>query len=309
MAEVEGHVSRIGAFLIGAAALTLGTVLLLGWGLAGAKTLDRVAYFDNAVTGLDAGAPVIFQGVAVGSVEKIVVVVDDETRAVSVPVYFTIEPDAVNLQEEVGEPSADEVLQHFVDRGLRAQLKMQSFVTGKLYLDLAFHPDTEPNYKGYDSDVREMPTIPSDMQRLQAEAKEFIDRLRHLPIDEIVEHVRSMTASLDRLLQAPAIPDAVDRLAHAVKRIDAIVSNPAFDDTPALLNTGLQSVGTVAANANKVVEPGSPTLQRIHSVLEELEKTARSVRTLADTLQRNPEELLFGRHDRPQPNPRRERRP
>jgi ABC-type transporter Mla subunit MlaD len=58
----------IGAFVVGAVALVVVGVLLLG----GAKWLTEkrtfVAYFEGSVKGLNVGAPVEFQGVRVGSV-------------------------------------------------------------------------------------------------------------------------------------------------------------------------------------------------------------------------------------------------
>ncbi len=52
------------------------------------------------------------------------------------------------------------------EHGLRAQLELQSFVTGQLGINLGFHPDTPMNLVGGTTPYPECPTIPSTMAAL-----------------------------------------------------------------------------------------------------------------------------------------------
>jgi phospholipid/cholesterol/gamma-HCH transport system substrate-binding protein len=131
----------IGAFVVGAVALVVIGVLLLG----GAQWLTQkrtfVAYFEGSVKGLNVGAPVEFQGVRVGSVTDIQLQFLTAEKEFRIPVFIQIEPDKMT---EVGRRIElhGQLLKPLVERGLRAQLEMQSIVTGQLAVQLGFHPDT-----------------------------------------------------------------------------------------------------------------------------------------------------------------------
>ena len=67
MASRKANPAVIGAFVLGAIALSVAAALLFGSGQFFKDTSRWVIYFDSSVTGLDVGAPVIFSGVQVGS--------------------------------------------------------------------------------------------------------------------------------------------------------------------------------------------------------------------------------------------------
>jgi len=56
------------------------------------------------------------------------------------------------------------VVDLLIDRGLRAQLQMQSLVTGQLLVALDFYPDKPINLVGGETEYQEMPTIPSTIE-------------------------------------------------------------------------------------------------------------------------------------------------
>jgi paraquat-inducible protein B len=49
------------------------------------------------------------------------------------------------------------------------------------------------------------------------------------------------------------------------------------------------------ADANGVIEPGSPTHRDLIAMMREIAGAARSMRNLTDELDRNPNSLLFGK--------------
>ena len=58
-----------------------------------------------------------------------------------------------------------QLLEPLVEHGLRAQLEMQSLVTGQLIVQLGFHPNTPVKLVG-DGTVPEIPTAPTTMQEV-----------------------------------------------------------------------------------------------------------------------------------------------
>ena len=56
-----------------------------------------------------------------------------------------IEPERLEAEDiGVSESERREVMDRLVEKGLRAQLKTGSFVTGQLYVDLDLHPKAAP---------------------------------------------------------------------------------------------------------------------------------------------------------------------
>ena len=140
----------IGGFVVGAAALLVVGVLVFGSGKLWKATRPWVSYFPGSVKGLQVGAPVTFRGVKIGQVTSIKAVLNvrDEPLTILTPVYWEYDTDMVetvgisraelNKMAAAGRP-VDQLL---IKRGLRAQLQLQSFVTGQKFIQIDFHPDT-----------------------------------------------------------------------------------------------------------------------------------------------------------------------
>jgi phospholipid/cholesterol/gamma-HCH transport system substrate-binding protein len=154
----------IGAFVVGAVALVVVGVLLLGGAQVFTAKRTFVAYFEGSVKGLNVGAPVEFQGVKIGSVTDIQLQFLTEDMELRIPVFFEFEPSKVT---HVGAhaDSRRQLLKPLVERGLRAQLEMQSLVTGQLLVQLGFLPDTPIHLVG-DGKILEIPTVPTAMQEV-----------------------------------------------------------------------------------------------------------------------------------------------
>ncbi|MCK7492222.1 MAG: MlaD family protein [Comamonadaceae bacterium] len=110
---------------------------------------SRSLYFEGAAQGLQVGAPVMFLGVKIGTVKKIQLGLDEPSgafrraghRSRSSPMSCT-PPTASRSTCAIAT-----TLRRLVERGLRARLRMQSLLTGQLYVDLDFHPDKPARFR------------------------------------------------------------------------------------------------------------------------------------------------------------------
>ena len=129
----------IGGFVV--LAITIGVVGLFA--LSGdslfKKQLTAMIYYRGNVSGLYVGAPVTFRGVAVGQVDNIGIDVDATTLRARIPVRVKLQPDAIYFS---GAHTGPLDLATLVQRGLRARLVAQSFVTGQKSIELDFVPNT-----------------------------------------------------------------------------------------------------------------------------------------------------------------------
>ena len=220
--SMRANPTVIGAFVVGAIALVL--VALLVWGGTGLfrTKLAYVLFFDAAVTGLNKGAPVLARGVKVGEVTDVQL----RWGTPIIAVYIAIEPEAVRGTAEA-EP-ARSIEQAVREDGLRAQLRLQSFVTGVLYVALDFRPGTPIVLRGLDRRVPELPTIPTDIEVWTAKLERFADKIEKVPLDQIgqtmaaiLEDVKKITASKETQDLFRNTNAAIADARTLVRRVDA----------------------------------------------------------------------------------------
>ncbi len=315
----------IGGFVVGAAALLVVGVLVFGSGKLWKATRPWVSYFPGSVKGLQVGAPVTFRGVKIGQVTSIKAVLNvrDEPLTILTPVYWEYDTDMVetvgisraelNKMAAAGRP-VDQLL---IKRGLRAQLQLQSFVTGQKFIQIDFHPDTPIRLVGVDTDVPEYPTIPSSLAHLTKSLEE-------LPLREIGDAALNLLHHADQLVNSPEVKavlrsanetlktyDKVGRnidskiipqTSKLVKNIDTQIIPPTsklvrdLDSqvTPAARDALKEAEATLATYRDLMAE-GSPVRYELVVLLSEAAAAARSIRVLTDYLERHPEALLAGK--------------
>jgi paraquat-inducible protein B len=154
----------VGAFVLGAIALAVVGVLVFGSGKYFRTKVEAVMYFPGSVNGLSIGAPLKFKGVDIGTVSNIQLVLSAGTDGPTarIPVYVQLDPSKIisaGSDIRLPDPVARDEL---VQRGLRAQLQSQSILTGLLFIQLDFFPDTPATYVlPQPSDPAEIPKIPT----------------------------------------------------------------------------------------------------------------------------------------------------
>ncbi len=249
----------IGAFIIGAIALLVVAVLIFGSGKFLKKTHYAVVFFEGSIKGLNEGAPVIFQGVKIGAVTNIRLVYDPANDSVRIPVIIELEPDKFE-RTDVVERQPEKNLKMLIERGLRAQLQMQSFVTGQLMIALNFFPDRPATYIGFIKEYPEIPSIPTPLQELAKTIEE-------LQLKEIVKKLNLTLNSVRKLIQ------------HIDKKIDPLIAN--LSDTSEITQNTLESM--------------QATLKQTEKTLTTFSETGRSMKSLTEYLQQHPDSILKGK--------------
>jgi paraquat-inducible protein B len=218
--------TMIGAFIVGAVALVVIGLLVFGGGRLFTETRKFVLYFDGSVKGLNVGAPVDFQGVRVGSVINITVQYLVQEGEFRTPVYIKVEPGSIKAMGS--RKDEDERLQFYqvlVGRGLRARLETQSLVTGQLFVQLGFYPDTPVRLVGGDPDNVELPTIPTTLQQAQAAAQDLLQKIQELPLDQLFSSFMETVQGTSRLVNSPEVLAMVRTLNDTVTDVRRLVQH------------------------------------------------------------------------------------
>lgn len=301
----QANPATVGAFVIGALALTVGGILFFGGGAFFKDTEKYVVYFEGSVNGLQLGSPVKLDGVEIGQVDHIRVIADLKEKLEAITETI-IEIDRTRFERRgVDSLSRQERYQRMIDEGVRARLEMQSFITGQLYVALEVLPESEARLLAPpDAPYLEIPAVLTTTQEIERTVRSLIGRLQKLPLEEIVEKLDSTLAGIDRLVNDPKLSEAIANLdatlAEArrtaaaarvlIRDLDGRV-DPIADSAVAALDQAKQTLESVETT----LEPGSPLSYQLAQTLRELQEAARSLRVLADYLERNPNSLVFGR--------------
>ncbi|MEW6587423.1 MAG: MlaD family protein [Nitrospirota bacterium] len=313
----------IGAFVVGAIVLLVAAVLIFGGGKFFKKTQKVVMFFDGSIKGLNIGSPVMFKGVKIGSVTDVNLILNAQDLSLRTPVVAELDPQRWTL---VGGKRGDvKRLQLLIDRGLRAQLQMQSFVTGQLMIALDFFPDKSARYVGLVKEYPEIPTVPTSIEEL---AKTIQD----LPLKEIVTNLNSAIDGIQKIVNSPDTKESVKSIHLTLKEVRALVTtinekiDPLMANLSALtedagesLKQAKNTVSVLEQDAKELVSTTKKTLESVQYTLKQSEKTlntfsddsrlvyemnktmkemssaARSVRQLSDYLERHPEAILKGK--------------
>jgi paraquat-inducible protein B len=195
--------TAIGAFVVGAVALVVAGLIAFGGINFFRRPLTYVMFFDTTVSGLSVGAPVEFRGVKLGQVTRI------ESRWGTEWIGVFVELDLRTLRgkrpHDVQEVGAL-LTQAIADKGLRAQLKWQNFVTGQLFVALDLYPKTPVKVVGLERSIPEIPVIPTTLQQFTEQAEKLLATLQGLPLNDLVrsavETVDGMKAVMPELRTA-----------------------------------------------------------------------------------------------------------
>jgi paraquat-inducible protein B len=279
----------IGGFIVGAVVLITAGLVVFGSGEFWSTRIPWVSYFPGSVKGLQPGSSVSFRGVDIGKVTDIRVTLNPENDTVLTPVYWEMDPSKmtiVGLSEaqttKIGKDENRPIAETLIKRGLRASLQLKSFVTGQQFIELDFQPDTPIRLVGGDTAVPEFPTVSSSTEKL-------VKTIENLPIGELADDARRVLKSVDQLVgkldsqTLPAAQAALDQAKEALARLDS-QTLPAAQAT---LDQATQTLASYGAGSRMNYELGN--------TLKEAAAAARSLRVLADYLERHPEALLQGK--------------
>ena len=303
----------IGGFVVLAVIIMAASLVVFGSGKFFQKTNKYILYFDESVKGLSVGAPVLFQGVQVGSVTSITLQADLVKMKTQIPVIIESSRSNGRCAEARKAEITEKVAAKLIEMGLRAQLVMQSFITGQLMIQLDFYPKSNVCYAPaqIDKDYKDyvvIPTCPSTSERL-AEA------LGKLDLKAIEKHLESTLAGIDQFVNNPdlaaslrALKDTLQDARKLLTRVDRQVDPLANDvkktvkEFGKLANNVDARVGGVATGFDKtmsaargVLSEDSPLMVELENTLQEISAMSRSIRQLSNYLDQHPEALIRGK--------------
>ncbi len=238
-----------------------------------------ILFFEDSVRGLSPGAPVELEGIQIGRVVDIKLQVDIEKIAFRIPVLIETEPERVfEFSTIPTDIDNRKFMDSLVAQGLRARLKTGNLLTGKLFIELEFLPNTPTRKIIWDDKYPELPTVQRSMEEIITTVTKTLNNISKLPLEEIGNDLRAAIQSLNITLKQGRM---------LIKTFDSKVGTEAA--------ATLEQAGKTLAEMEKVVGTDSPLNHQATRAFEELAEAARSIRLLVDYLERHPDSLIFGK--------------
>lgn len=332
--------TAIGGFTLGALALLVAGLLIFGGGQAfNSDKASFVVFFESSLNGLNIGAPVKMQGVKIGEVKDISLLFDDKSGKLFKPVVIEINRSLLNdsgsstIQDTANRDQLKMHRDRLVADGYRARLEMQSLLTGLLYVDLDEHPNKPPIFANLEyHNLLEIPGIPATTEELRNTAEEVAQKLRSLPLDQIVQDLASSLREIKTLLASDdvqkskvALTNTLEEVEKTVKilnrNLDPLLSNTnktvasagaMLEDSRSVINQFHSDLGPLLKNTDKTLVAATSALNRADQSLQKVgeavgpesaltdslqavKDAARAIRDLGDYLEQHPEALLSGK--------------
>jgi phospholipid/cholesterol/gamma-HCH transport system substrate-binding protein len=310
----------VGAFVIGAIALALLGVALLGSGNLFRQTHEFVCFFDGNVNGLTVGAAVKFKGVAIGEVKQILLSLNaasgpatvGNTSVVKIPVVIELDEGRILKRGatyiNVGNPAG---MRLAISRGLRAQLATESLLTGLLYIDLDMHPGSPAHYATDQNSYTEIPTLPNPFEQAQSVALKLLDQLDKVHLDQLVVTATQTMAAFRDLADSTDLKAAIvsmretgqslNKTSETIRTLTLHLDNqigPMGDSvrvTARDADATLKQTQATIARLDNALRPDAPLLYQANHTLVDISEASRAIRQLAEYLERNPDSLIRGR--------------
>lgn len=241
---------------------------------------SQIAYlvFEQSLRGLAIGAPVQFDGMDLGKVISIKPDYDPVRRRFQSKVGIVVYPhrlgdilEKMPAFEGTEEDRLVRMLQEMVAHGLRAQARTGNLLTGQLFIALDFIPNTPK--VAFDPQQRPitLPTVSGSFDQLQERVASIVGKIDKMPLDNIARNLDASFANLNK----------------ALLQVNSLV-------LPQATQTLRQAQQTIGA-AHGMLSEDATLRQSVGQTLQEVQRAARSVRTLTDLLSRYPEAVVRGR--------------
>ncbi len=259
----------IGIFVLCAVTLLIIAIVVLGSGNFFRKTFKAVCFFEGSVGGLNVGAPVVFNGVRIGSVTDVVLRYDTRDLTTTIPVYIEVDP---YRMETVGPrpKSFEKDLRLLIDHGLRARLELENIVTGKLQVALGSYPDRPARLVGADQRYPEIPTIPTAVQ-------EVTKKIEQLPLEEIVKNIATAVEGINRVVNSPDITRTIQSVSRAAEETKGLMQNlksqvePIFSDAQQTLREAQKLLREIDVKATMLTSSIDATVKDVQSLVQNID--------------------------------------
>ena len=309
----------IGMFIVGAMVLVFMALLFFSGGKLFSAKKRVIMYFEGSVQGLQVGAPVKLKGVVIGEIIDIRINFENDGQPLMTAVTADLVTERVSRK---GIDIDDSFFAEAIRDGLRAQLNFQSFLTGLLYVELDFFPDSPAKIYNFQDDHLELPTIATDFE-------EISKNLQEMNVKSLIDNLDNMILEINKIIVSGRIQEMLNSINSAAQSVDQTAAtldrevaylSKNLNTTSSELNLLLKNINNqkpsltqqlsqnllalqksldqftqATETLNHTFSEDAPLVNQLNTTLQDISTSARAFRNLSETLEQQPEAIWRGR--------------
>jgi paraquat-inducible protein B len=311
----------IGAFIVGAIALAFIALLFFSGGRIFTHKERVIMYFVGSVQGLQIGAPIKLKGVVLGEITDIQINFQNDDKKVTTPETMITAVTADLVMKRINRQGANakgEFFNEAIQNGLRAQLNFQSFLTGLLYVELDFYPDTPVTLYKLQDEYRELPTIVTGIEEIfkslqDMNLKGLVKNLDHLATQAtvIVDSGVIQKTLADFSRATNSVENTSNQFNQLSKKLDLTLKQAdiflqqlntqtpqvtaSFTKSMTDFQHSLEQFNQASGSIKNSFSEDAPLINQLSSTLDDMGRAAQAFRSLSETLEQQPESVLRGK--------------
>jgi paraquat-inducible protein B len=133
----------------------------------------------------------------------------------------------------------------------------------------------------------------SNVDEIIIESKQTIQKA-----NQAIDTAINIVKKVDEFIASPSVTEAIDDMRVSLESFKSILLKVDDSNIKEAIDAGyhaLDSLSKTLDKTSRVMEPNSPIQYNLIELTNEFEETARAIRSLIETLERNPQELIFGK--------------
>lgn len=256
---------------------------------------DYLLFFNESIRGLQAGAPVEFRGIRLGTVAQVPYIIPGMLKNLNgdyrIPVLIRIEPE--RFSKKLGNDfDLEQRLNNGIVHGLHGSLKSANLLTGALYIDLDFNRDAAA-YKGPAEvgQLKVIPTVDGGLAQMQQKVMSILDKFDKLPLNPL------LTQATKTLQESQA---TMQRLQVTLDHVNQLANSPEMKNLPADVQQTLREVN----RSMQGLQPGSPLYNKLNGNLQRLDQVLSQLQPMLRTLNNKSNALVFEAKPAPDVQPK-----
>jgi paraquat-inducible protein B len=264
-----------------------------------------IVEFEQSIRGLNAGAPVEYRGMRIGTVEQAPAHIEKDGEPIyfeqdntQVPVLIKIEYGRIYKNEQLAKQYWIQNIDKWIKSGLRASLKSGNLLTGAVYIDFDFYNSAnEMSYVTKTDIYPVLPSISSGFTALSEQMTALVNKLNKLPFEQTTNTLNNTLVAYQSLAEELKVMihelnnnETADKVAKNLTQLETTLTQ---------LTSSLKQFETTLSS----YQQDSGVVVQLTNTLQELENLSNTLKPLSKGLNEQPTMLIFDKNTPNDPIP------